>query len=89
MTLPQCGVGCHFLTRMLAAPTVQAYDAGIVTPANCYYDMLLYHSKQAFEQFRIDPTRIDTKLNYANGMTNAVPRQVIDAHVLAITCYVA
>jgi len=209
MTLPQCGVGCHFLTRMLAAPTVQAYDAGIhmlcymyghrekgirfsrvakptvvtyydssnrrdpkdgakavgghivflcngpliwsskknshtgqssshneymalaaatkatewiryllmemglhawvkeptmmmgdndaattlcrndiVTPANCYYDMLLYHSKQAFEQFRIDPTRIDTKLNYADGMTKAVPRQVTDAHVPAITGYV-
>jgi hypothetical protein len=69
-----------------AATTLCRND--IVTPANCYYDMLLYHSKQAFEQFRIDPTRIDTKLNYADGMTKAVPRQVTDAHVPAITGYV-
>ena len=29
MTFFECAVGCHYLTRLLATPTLEAYNAGI------------------------------------------------------------
>ena len=65
-----------------AATTLCRND--LVTPQNCYYSPQLYFSKECFETHCIDPTRIDTKLNYADGMTKAIPRQIVVAHVPAI-----
>ena len=65
-----------------AATTLCRND--LVTPQNCYYSPTLYFSKECFENHHIDPTRIDTKLNYADGMTKAIPRQIVLAHVPAI-----
>ena len=59
----------------------------LVTPANMYYDKFLFFSKEAFENYSIDPARVDTKDNYADGLTKAVPRQVIEAHIQALKGY--
>jgi len=59
----------------------------LVTPANRYYDKFLFFSKEAFENHSIDPARVDTKDNYADGLTKAVPRQVIEAHIQALKGY--
>ena len=59
----------------------------LVTPANTYYDKFLFFSKEAFENHSIDPARIDTKDNYVDGLTKAVPWQVIEAHVSALKGY--
>ena len=45
-------------------------------------------NKERFEGFEIDPARGDTKLNYADGQTKSVPKQIFDAHVPAIKGYV-
>ena len=29
MTFIECAIGCHYLTRQLANPTVEAFEAGI------------------------------------------------------------
>ena len=80
----------HEPTLMLgdndAATTLCRND--IVTPGNCWYRTSLMFNKERFEGFDIDPARVDTKLNYADGQTKSVPRQVIDAHVPAIKGYV-
>ena len=55
----------------------------LVTPANRYYDKFLFFSKEAFENHSIDPARVDTKDNYANGLTKAAPRQVRSAYTSA------
>ena len=60
----------------------------IVTLGNCWYRSNLMFNKERFEGFEIDPARVDTKLNYANGQTKSVPKQIIDAHVPAIKGYV-
>ena len=59
----------------------------LVTPANRYYDKFLFFSKAKFEDHTIDPTRVDTKLNYADGLTKSVPKQVIEAHVPYVKGY--
>jgi len=84
------------LSRWVELPTMMLGDNDaattlcrndLVTPANRYYDKFLFYSKAKFEDHSIDPTRVDTKHNYADGLTKAVPKQVIEAHVPYVKGY--